>query len=335
MRTRARGPSNRLNNSERGFYIVFFSFCLVLLGALTALVVDIGHARLQQRRLQMGADAAALASALEFFVSNESTTNLKRETWKFASLNKLIPDSEINRMELGCWDGTNFINPSYFILNDGQAIVTSGSKPSCTNNTQTAVYVQSSNVLATSFARIIQVFSLETTANAVATVPKAPNNCVKPFGFEQNLFTNPSNGQPLIQIGNEFSVTRADAGNWGKVNLQGVNMSSGKNFENAMLSTTCLEASLGEVRPGTGFGGSISNVFDEIPSPQRAAMYVPLVDNFPNGKSDNVTIEEFIKVDFIGMSGSGTNWVGTFRLLERNAQPSIVQSSAENPKLVK
>ncbi|NMC61902.1 MAG: hypothetical protein GYA55_01900 [SAR324 cluster bacterium] len=329
------GQREQLSNSENGFYVVFFSFCLVLLGALTALVVDIGHARLQQRRLQMGTDAAALASALEFFVSNESTTNLKRETWKFASLNKLNPDSEIDRMELGCWDGTNFTNPSYFILNSGDGIVSSGLKPSCSGNTQTAVYVQSSNVLPTSFARVIRVFSLETTAAAVATVPKAPNNCVKPFGFEQNLFNNPGNGRPLVQIGDEFSVTRADSGNWCKVNLQGINMSSGKNFENAMLSATCLEASLGEVRPGTGFGGTISKVFQEIPVSQRSGIFVPLVDDFPNGKSENVTIEEFIKVDFIGVSESGSNWVGTFRLLERNAQPSAIQNSPSNPRLVK
>jgi len=103
-------------------------------------------------------------------------------------------------------------------------------------------------------------------------------------------------------------------------------MSSGSNFLDAMLNGVCnQDADIGDsVSPGTGFGGSISNVFDQVGSQARQKnMTFAVVTPFSNGNTAPVSILEFINVDLISQSGSGGNWSGTFKLVARNVTPPV------------
>jgi hypothetical protein len=135
-----------------------------------------------------------------------------------------------------------------------------------------------------------------------------------------------SNQSPIagVSVGGMFNLGVAGAGNWGKLDIGG-NMSSGTNFEDAMLNGTCSRtATVGStVSVGTGFGGSLDHVMDQVLlSPVANGMVISVTSRFPNGNG-TVQIREFIKVAFKGSTGSGGNWRGQFQILERNVTPPV------------
>lgn len=297
---------------ESGYALVLVVMAVPVLLSFVAFVIDVGNAFRMQRTLQYGTDAASLAAVLlldeathtDALVSSDVIQTLNDNG--FSSLNSLSTSC-------GIWDEST------------QAIefcggCTGGTCPACTDCSDTnvnAIMVGASVGVSTYFAKLFGITSLFPAVSSTAYLNTVGiSNCIRPFAVEFQIIDT-------LAIGDFFTVGNNEPANWGKVDL-GINSSSGKSFEEAMLTNTCeSEYEVGNtLSPGTGFGGPIRNVFDQIIDQGKQDMEIALVSPFPNGNSDVVTLLEFAKVRFHYDNGkNGQNWSGTFEVLERNITP--------------
>lgn len=293
--------------NELGTILLYFSFSLAVLVGVTAIAVDLGRLFLEQRRIHYAADSAAIAAAnkLNGLVADST---VDQEARAIGSLNGLA-SSEINvgGVQCGTWTGSNPMSGSFSPCCSG----VSCSCSNCADQDANAVRVLTNRTFVTSFAKLLHVNTLSTQEFSIARAVRAPGfNCLVPFGVEVPSISG-------TQVGSTFTVGNNSPGNWGKLDVGG-QMSSGSNFHDAMLNGICDASAIigNSVSQGTGSGGSISNVFDDVLQYHKnMGMVIGVVTSFAQGNG-NVTILNFAKVDFVSQTGNGNGWRGTFRLVE-------------------
>ncbi|MCO6431949.1 MAG: hypothetical protein J5J00_13910 [Deltaproteobacteria bacterium] len=307
--------------SERGVVFAMCAFLLAILMAVGALVFDLGYSWVQKRQMQIAADAGALAAVWR--VQQMQDTLVFQEANVLAAANE-AQLSEVSSVECGT------VNPNKIFTPCG------ASNPlcaNCQNGEANAIRMRTLRRTPSIFAKLLGISELNTPAESVA-MAVFPNSktCVRPFGIE----ASGQPGSPLdgVSEGETFTMygEKGAPGNWGKLDIGGIgkddNMSSGRNFEEAMLQAVCDEAAqVGQsVSQGTGFGGPIDQIFDELLAKGlNKNLYMPKVTNFKNGNS-NVQILGFILTDYIGTlssCGKGRTWCAVFKLVADNVSPPL------------
>lgn len=181
-----------------------------------------------------------------------------------------------------------------------------------------------------SIAVVLGVFKLTPTVLSIAASLGPEPICVKPFGVDPLIVTG-------LNPGDMFTASWANPGNLWKVDLAGINMSAGSNFEDAMLGNICPDApAVGDtIDAATGFGGPISGVFQDVINANKQTFVVPVVSRPSNGQSE-VVVEGFAEVELRDARSSGRNgrqWEAEFKLLR---YPVEVSSGASvNPVLAR
>lgn len=309
---------------ERGAVIVFLALILVVILGFTALTIDVGRALDESRRLQIAADAGVLAGA-EVLGAGGTMAAITQEVCSLGVANG-IASSDVLSVQCGTWASGSF---------SAACTSTCAGLSTCTGCSGVgvnAVRAVNQRQIGTTFARVLNINSLAPMVEAIAQVPaNVSTGCMRPFGIEAAVL-----GSPQITVGNTFTVGKNSPGNWGKLDVNGINMSSSPNFISAMQSGICHSSvTVGGIQPvGTGFGGNLSTGFNYV---LNQSFIIPMVSAFPNGNSGAVTILEFVRVRYLGDNGiSGNNWIGTLRLEERNATPpSLLSGASGDPVLTR
>ena len=300
--------SNRicsLSGEERGVVLPLVAIGLVTILAAVALTVDVGREINVNRELQLGSDAAALAAVNLLTTGTRTDGDILLEAQSIAGSNG-ISAAELTTVECGAWDDASSAFTSCTV-----------SGCDCTNGSVNAVRVVADRTFGSTFSSVVGIQTQQTDVESIAlSLVGGAVNCIKPFGIEIDAI------QGLV-AGDVLSVGKNSPGNWGKLDIGGM-MSSGTNFHDAMLEEVChSEVEIGQtVSQGTGFGGSLSNVFaDMVAAGKHLNMIIAINDEFRNGNSDT-TIEQFCKVDYLSDNNrNGSNWVGTFRIVECPTTP--------------
>lgn len=289
---------------ESGLVVFFLMLFTTILLTTTAFTVDSARAYDEHRKLQIAADAAALAS-VNALGSDSSYSSLRSVVDSVAQANGISP-TELQDVTTRCgtWNAQTF---------------TLEANDTC-DPSSTAVEVMLQRTLSFGLSNIVNKPSFNVTARSVGYLPPPQGSCIRPFGIEESLLLNEN-----IQEGDTFSISVTNGGNWGKLDIGG-NASSGQTYTELMTTNACDEAiEIGSfVSPGTGFA-EVRQVFDAIaedpnqPDAERNMIFAAISD-MDNGNHD-VEIRRFIKVDFISQEGNGSNWTALFRLVEWDAEP--------------
>lgn len=320
MRSKAQQEFQGVAGAQSGFVVVFFALIFSVVLICAALTFDLGLSLVTERKLHYATDAAALAGV---GILPTSDQNISTEVQALVQGNG-FGAADVTAVQCGRWRDPLSPQATPTAQNSGQFVFTACANgngapcSACTDAQANAVRVTGRRGVGAIFANVVGLSSFSPHVESIAYRSGAGSGCMRPFGIELPSLNN-------IGISYTFTVGKNAPGNWGKLDIGG-NMSSGRNFEEAMLNGVCDEevALNSNVTTGTGFGGSIANVFSEFDQSQhiskRYDMIIGVTTGFPNGNG-GVTLLEFIKVDFVSQTGSGGNWRGTFRLKERNVVP--------------
>lgn len=283
------------SKTQSGAIVPFTSILLVFILGFVAYAVDVGRTWSGQKHIQVAADAGSIAGAL--LVSDVSNTDAEviARANLFALSNGLTSDEIANGgwISVGHWDVVT-------------ATYTSGGTP------RNAVQVLAQRDVPMMFAVLLGIFKLTPPVRSIAASLGPEPVCVKPFGLDPLLVST-------LVPGDIFNVGWANPGNWWKVDLAGINMSAGKNFEDAMLGNMCPDAPGIDdtIDAATGFGGPISGVFQKVINANKQTFVVPVVTRPSNGSSE-VVVKGFAEVGLRDARESGKNgrqWEAEFKLL--------------------
>ena len=313
------------SRSEDGTIIILISFLLTVLIGFTAFAIDIGSSYYQQRNIHAATDAAALAGvALMVDPSTIVGTSVIDEVLAIGKSNGLS-DTEItlNDVDIGNWN-FDAANPVF--------------DPAPTALTLNAVRARARRNVPAVFSRIFGWEQFLPSVESIAAVSSPRSvNCAIPFGLEESYLQGRDYGDILTITRDEPGDL--DPGNWGKLQLGDGNLSSYPDFLAAMVSPNCnLPAAVGDqVTPATGYA-AIEDGFDYRIT-HAPYVVLPVVTDFGQGTSDEVTIKGFALLRLIsqtgrlnagsgggsigngqgagnGNSGSGRNWELTFELVK-------------------
>jgi len=301
---------SKMLNSEQGAVYVFVCFLLLIALQIVGLVTDFGISWNEERQLQIAVDAGALAG-VNRYVTNPVTVN----SLSAANLT-VVPEA----IEVA---GANRTTSSEIVSAGG--VVPGNYNPSTQvfsplTTPLNALEVNSRKQVDTIFGRLLDWSSLVPEVSSLARIGASNRvSCLVPFGLDDDILVGRNFGD-ILDIG------RNSPGNWGKLDIGG-NMSSLPNFVDAMINGICgVVVNIGDqFDPATGFAG-VRNGFDgRIAS--NPIVTLPVVDRFPNGNSQQITIMGFVVVELISQGRrNGANWNGTIRFLNRSTGLGVTGS---------
>jgi Flp pilus assembly protein TadG len=289
-----------------GFVLIMFALMSVVIFGAVGFAVDVSRVYDEQRRIQIAADAAALAGVATLGASASYSGVLAAVT-TIANANSISTD-EVTSVppRCGTWSGGAF-SPS--------------SSDQC-DSSSSAIEVTIKRRLRLGLARVVHEGDFVLTARSVGyNATSSEANCIRPLGIEGSYFSNLN-----VPVGGTFSIGGTQgAGNWGKIDIFG-NSSSGQQYTNMMLSNACDNSFVpgGVVSQGTG-NADIRQVFDTLLGDQAPpfatqGMVVALTSDFTQGNGV-VTIQRFLRVDLLSHQGNGKSWTSTFRVVDLDAEP--------------
>ncbi len=305
-----------MRNSEHGLVIPFAALSFMAILGFIALVLDIGFARTVQRGGQSAVDAAALAGAAYLGQAQMSggrppssfDTDFANDTIAMASANGIGP-AEIQSVSCGVWDPTLKM---FFACSSSAGAVCAR----CSDAIVDSVRIQAKPESKLFFSKSFVQGNLKIGLSSIASFHlDKPYKCIRPFGINRDLVQN-------LSAGDAFTVGNDVAGNWSKVDIDG-NMSNPNKFQDAMIGSLCAQdVQVGSVISTAPGNAGIDRVFNAVlRAGAGAPMWVALT-TAPSGGNDSVQILEFAKLAFLGDNGnSGSNWVGSFSVVERNSEP--------------
>ncbi|MEZ4753039.1 MAG: TadG family pilus assembly protein [Bdellovibrionota bacterium] len=283
------------SNPESGSILIFFTIVISLLFAFVALVAGLGNAMRESRAIQAATDASAFAAASIVGDTYYTDDQVKNYAKNFAEINGINLSSEINGyVEVGNYTYNSSLKTHNF---------TSGGTP------RNAVRVPTRRNVDTWFSSVVDFNQVRTKAHTVAVGPDVTGNCVKPFGFSNQILG-------VFTPGTVITVGSETPGNWGKVDVDG-NMSSGPNFASAMYNDTCnTTVNVGsQFSPGTGSSGTLKTIFQTLFNSGDREMTLLVVDGFPNGNNGVVTVEKFALADLVAVSDlGGSRWTADLQI---------------------
>jgi hypothetical protein len=280
---------------EKGGLAVLVAFMTFSLIAITSLAADIGVAKSKRVNIQAATDMGALAGVHKLMVGGAQISDVVNEARNIANAND--GNATYATPEVGVW---NWNNNTF----------TAGAA-----GTPNAVRVTSTGSVSTYFAKIFGAENLSAASESIAAygTPTA-SSCLIPFGLEDTVLDG-------HEYGDIIDISRASAGNWGKIDIDG-NMSSNPAFIAAMTSGFCSRSvKLGDTfTSATGFAG-VSNGFEDRME-INPIISMPVVQGFSNGNS-TVTVVGFVSVKLIMQQGHGNGWSGRIQFLQNAVGTSI------------
>lgn len=258
--------------------------------AMAAISVDLGLVRLEQRRLSLAVDSAALAGVALLREADMPIELILQESQQIAQANA-VESTETTTLnsQVGFW------NPVTRLFHSSEEL------PGWVD--YNAVNVQSTRQLPLRFAPVMGVSSLRPSVQATAVIGGANHvTCMVPFAVDKDVLIGK-------QYGDRLDIGRNSPGNWGKLDIGG-NMSSGSSFLDAMENGVCLEEfSIGDlISPGTGFAQVRQGWERRLRKNPYAILSV--VEDFPDGNSEPVVIQGFFIARLISQGNGGSNWTG-------------------------
>jgi Flp pilus assembly protein TadG len=287
---------------EKGSAIVLVVIFVAVLFGFAAFSIDLSRVYQQERDMQSATDAAALSAVVLLTNAPPSETSVIQEALTIAQANGVsageVAASNIGTIQVGTWD-TN-------------ALVFTANTPQSQWN---AVQVPAKRSVPMLFAQVLGMSQMTPHVDSVAMEAGLESVVgLIPFG----VTTNELQG---LQYGDVITVDTSSPGNWGKIDLCGINMSSNPNFNQYMLTGVPCETSVGDTPDsGPGFAGVI-NAFDARMA-ANPTVVVAVVDSFGDGKKP-VNIEGFIVGQLLAESGNGSGWSGQIQLLDQFAGNSV------------
>ncbi len=284
---------------ETGTTLVLLAVFIVALFGFMALSVDVANVLNRQRAANVGTDAAALAGVALLTNSPQSSTAVIAEATTIAAANG-VTAAELaagGGIQLGVW--TPASNPA-----PGQPLGTFSVSGAPWN----ALRVAAKRTVQLAFGTVVGMTAMTPAVHSVAQIGSANNvPGLIPFG----VTTNELNG---VHWGDTITVNWQGSGNWGKLNLCDINMSSNPNFNNYMTNGVPCSISIGQqFDPGTGNAG-VNNAFNARIA-ANPLVVIPVVNAFGNGKSSKVTIEGFVVALLVSSGKNGSGWSGQIQIL--------------------
>ena len=305
---------------------VLTTIMLAVLCGFAAMAFDLGRTYVRKRQMFFAADAGTIAGVAKLIptITDPSgvaamVADAEAEAASIAATNGLAsPDIVI---ESGNWNPAN--NPKFDDYPTDPSV-----------DPYNAIKISGASEVDSVFAQVIGVSALFPSVDSIA-VGESNIICMKPFGVE--IDTLEPGGVPL-QPGDKFEVSgQSEAGNWGKLDIGG-NMSSGNNFEDAMLGSGACDAGIGignSMEPGTGFGGPIGQIFDDIiadPDYSVREMTLAVVDNFVQGNHP-VVLMNFLRArltpTYCCNYDGGAGFEAEFEVIEYPVDPGTLGGSGQ------
>lgn len=302
-------------SEESGVVFVIVPLVLVALCQISSFVFDIGFAQEQRRSLQVSTDAAALAGVRVLIDDPDLFEDFTTSTGGPDRMHQAASDLEVRNnlstnvfsttvnIEVGTWDRVDPLNPQSprffqpYVSGNGVTFVN-------------AVRVTAQRTLPTSFGQLLGLANLRPAVSSLAIAGGGVADCLVPFGVREIELDGLTGGETI-------TVNTNGQGNWGKLDVGGINTSSNPVFYNAMLNGVCgapLEPGDG-IEPGTGFAG-LRNAFDDRLAANPYVVF-PVVDDFGNGNSTDSIVQSFALFELLGQGNrNGYHWSGDVRFIQ-------------------
>jgi len=318
-----RVPFKRLKNlgvDQSGAIAVFAAIGIVVFLGFAALALDIGHLVLAKGELQKAADAGALAGARalalplgtgEYQWKNGKDTAVNTVQKNVADTLSLA-DFTVDNVQAGYWDMSwtpgnvpenllGYANPAAF--DPGSSLTLVAAVKVTVQKTQGGS--GSSAPVATHFASVMGITSMEAKASAVAMISAPstiPYKSAWPFALPETWVKNHWKDHPPITFTVAASQHSDSGGQWTPFKEQ----ISGANYINGLILGTNTTDSISVGDPifiQTGERGAIYNTAENMVGTTR---YVPVVrDNFPTG--DFSPVLAYVPFEITSVIGSGNN----------------------------
>ena len=277
--------------SEQGSIYLLTMLTATILLTFAAYAIDAAWGYNQRLKLQASLDVSAMAGARRIGDGAVDDATLKTET--IQEIRDIATENGVNLSELpdanilvGQWDSaTQVFSQDVTPYN--------------------AVSVVGTRTYNTFIANIIGFAQLTVGASSIAVSSGlGAANCLPPFAVDDDVVVN-------LQPGDSFRLSRASPGNWGKIDLRS-DIRGEQDFREAIRDGVCdVEVSVGQdIDTVTGFSGVDNGIDDRFVA--NSVMVLPIVREFPNGRSSPTQILGFIEVEIVRTDGSGNNWEGDF-----------------------
>ena len=291
-----------IGSSDCGGVIPLVAVVILVLLQSLSFAIDLGNAYVEQRKIHIAADAAALAGVAVYAnVPGAIDSVAVAEASIVPEAREIANANGLSDQELVLGGG---IIPGNW---DPAARVFTARTPPLN-----AVRVLAGRNVPTFFARLFNWDFLQPKVYSTARIGGANRvQCAVPFGIDDDLLVGK-------EFGDVIFIGRESPGNWGKLDI-GDNMSDGGQFEESMIEGICdVRLSVGDaVSPGTGFAGVRSGFDGRIEV--NPIVIIPIVDEFHEGNSVDSIIMGFIAVEIISNGNRGAHWNGNIRLIDANA----------------
>ena len=307
---------NRIGlRDESGVTIVVVTFFVVALFAFAALSLDVGNVLREQRKAQIGTDAAALAAVTMLGTSTDDAT-LRAAVNQMA--NQIAGTNGVTATEIASGNGGG-IQLGYW---SNATFYVRASAP------YNAVRVPARRTVNLMFGRVVGLGQMRP---AVESVAKITLGGMVPFGVGQDVLsgvaTNCANPKDNAC---QFTINRANSGNWGKLDLGGV-LNNPNAWEDAFVNG--YDGPVGQngtldgepvvfVDTDPGFA-KLKEAWD-LRRQTNPFVVLPVAIQFFNGRK-TVTIIQYASVELLDQNGNGNGWKGNLRLLGITTTPPTFQ----------
>ena len=284
--------------AESGATIVIVTFFVVALFAFAALSLDVGNALREQRKAQIGTDAAALAALLRLTNTVQDVNQVRTTAEEIAGANGVttteISASTLGLIEVGIWSNGQFY-----------ANQTAGGR-------YNAVRVPARRTVPLNFGRVVGVNVLRPAVVSVAMLDSlSAASGLRPFTVSSNLLNNVAVGQSFTV--NENVVGGDNSGQWGQLDYQ--NTLTGSAWYNAMIGGYQGLIPTGDSWAELNQGNDHVRQAFEYLIDNHVQIIIPVIDTFTDVPNNgNVNIVGFIGLEVTDYQNRGRNSSITFTL---------------------
>lgn len=188
-------------HSESGVTIVVITFFVVALFAFAALSLDVGNVLREQRKAQIGTDAAALAAVMRLTNTVQDVTAVTATATEIAGVNGVtateIAASPVAAVQVGIWTNAQFY-----------ANQTIGSR-------YNAVRVPARRTVPLNFGRVVGLSAMQPVVGSVASLEYLRALAgLRPFAIATNAISGTLPGDYF-----DVDVKQNNSGQWGKVHF--------------------------------------------------------------------------------------------------------------------
>ncbi len=309
MKARLQVLTKQLKSNERGAALVLVVFFMIVLFGFAALSIDVARVYQEQRHINVGTDAGALAGVILL----PNTTAAIAEARNLANANG-VTDAEIaagarngfpGLIQVGQWSNwtvSGVVKGAFFA---------NATPPN-------AIRVPARRTVELYFAKVVGMGFMRPAVDSVAIIGKMAT-----------AYGVPSNAVASANIGDTVTLhwwTNPAGGNWGTLDLCAT--LSGQNDTVVALSADSCFATIGDIVPvATGFDGIKQGFASRYATDPIVTM--PVTTEFPSG-SHTVTIVDFVQVQLLGPgTGGGSGYSIDVKILAKGLTPGPQRALVE------